>query len=244
MARRARWFLLAWVVIVVVGFAASLGLLGNEGLFKRLKADDAPQVHGESRTGADLIAATSRFGSSVQYLLDGVDPASAQVREVVGTAATDLAAIPHVAQVQQPFAAPAGAADPPEPGRGRRAAGAAGANPLVARDGHAVLIVVQLAKGLSKPDNQAATDAVTARLAQLPARLPGSHGMSGGTGALVDEINKHVETDLQKGEAVALPLSSAGDGGGVRRLLAAGCRSPARSRRSPVAWPPCSASPT
>jgi putative drug exporter of the RND superfamily len=194
-ARRARWFLLGWLVLVLIGFAAAGGLLGNQGLFQRLKADDAPQVPGEASTGSELLTRASTTGPTVQFLLDDVRPGSAPVRAAVTAAAADVGRIPLVADVLQPYATvPAGG-----PG--------AVPDPFVASDGKAVLMVVDLAKGLSAGDERTATAAITRRLQAVPATLPGAVGTVGGTTALLDEINGHVENDLRLGEAVALPLS-------------------------------------
>src|SRR5664280_1129488 len=104
MAHHARWFLVGWLVIVAVGFAAVGGLLGNQALFSRLKAGDAPQVPGDARTGQQLLDQTATTGSSVELLLERVQPASGTVRAAVASTAAAVAAMPHVAAVQQPYA--------------------------------------------------------------------------------------------------------------------------------------------
>jgi RND superfamily putative drug exporter len=226
LAHHARWFLAGWVVIVVLGFATVGGLLGNEGLFSRLQAGDAPQVPGDSRTGQQLLERAATTGPAVQLLLDGIRPGSAPVRAAVDAAAKEVAAIPHVFAVQQPYAVPAGArtitaskitasriTDQPAKPAGKPAmsepatVAAAVPNPFTAEDGRAVLVIAQLEKGLTRADEKAAAAAVSTRLMAVPAALPGSHGSVGGQQALIDEINGHVENDLRVGEAVALPLS-------------------------------------
>jgi RND superfamily putative drug exporter len=211
MAHHARWFLAGWVAIIVLGFAAVGGVLGNEGLFARLKAGDAPQVPGDARTGQELLDRAATTGGSVELLLDGVLPASTTVRAAVSAAAKDVSAVPHVTAVQQPYAAPAGARTTitatTAATTSTKSSAAAVPNPFVAGDGRAVLMIAQLDKGLSKEQEKAAAAAVSTRFTAVAAALPGSHGSIGGQQALIDEINGHVETDLRVGEAVALPLS-------------------------------------
>ena len=54
-ARHRGRFLGTWLVLVVLGFVTSLGLVGNESLFDRLQSGDivAP---GQAQTGRDLLA--------------------------------------------------------------------------------------------------------------------------------------------------------------------------------------------
>ena len=202
-AHHARWFLAIWIVLVAVGFAAVDGAFGNEALFDRLKADDAPQVPGQAKTGAELLAKADPSGPAVQLLLDRVDPASTQIRTAVSAAAADVAAIRQVRSVAQPYADAAGH---PLPDQALTAAALAH-NPLVSSDGHAVLVVAQIAPGLAADEKTATVNAVQARFEQVRQSVPGSTIRVGGTQALIDEINGHVKTDLQAGEAIALPLS-------------------------------------
>ena len=204
LAHHARWFLTAWIIIGALGFAAVGGALGNESLFARLKTDDGAQVSGDAKTGAELLAQADPSGPTVQLLLDGIDPTSLTVRAAVRRAADDLAHVPHVKKVSQPFV---DAHDKPLPAKQVLPKQAFWHNPLVSDDGHALLVVAQLA-----PDLPAETKAVTVKTVEdrfhaLPADLPGATARTGGTQALIDEINHHVQADLQIGEAVAIPLS-------------------------------------
>jgi len=206
-AHHARWFLAVWLLVVVAGFGAVGGLFGNEPLFARLQTSDAPQVPGEARTGQELLTRASTAGPAVELLLDGVQPQSAAVRAAIGAAAQDVAAIPHVTAVLQPFAAAKGTTSAASSGASGTAAGALTRNPFVSTDGRAVLVIAQLEAGRGKADDKATVAAVSARLSRVPLTLPGATALVGGQQALVDEINGHVETDLKVGEVVALPLS-------------------------------------
>jgi len=191
----ARWFAVGWLVLVVLGFAASGGSLGGQGLFERLKAGDAPQVPGESRTGTELLNASAPNGGSVLLLLDGVDPASPVLRSLLTAAQPRLAAAPDVQGVLSPFSAPSPAT----------------AAASVATDRRAVLVTVALKPRLTKEKQKADVAVIQPVLNQLAAdvtaRIPGSSAKVGGVQQLVDEINGHVQTDLRIGEAVALPMS-------------------------------------
>jgi len=191
----ARWFAVGWLVLVVLGFAASSGSLGGQGLFERLKSGDAPQVPGESRTGTELMVASAQTGGSVLLLLDGVDPASPALRSDLTAARPRLAAAPDVQAVLSPFSAPSPAV----------------AATFVSTDRRAVLVTVALKPQLSKEKQKADVAVVEPLLHELAAtvtgRVPGSRATVGGVQQLVDEINGHVQTDLRIGEAVALPMS-------------------------------------
>lgn len=205
MARHARWFLAAWVVLSAVGFGAVGGGFGNQGLFDRLVADDAPQVPGEAKTGQDLLMRTAPSGPSVELLLDHVDPASARVRTAVTAAASELSRVPGVRHVLHPYDA---ISAPPAPAlSSARPAAVPAVNPLVSADRAAVLVVVQLAPDLDDGTGRAVVEDVGARLERVVSEVPGATGRVGGSQALVEEIQHQVKADLQIGEFVAVPLS-------------------------------------
>ncbi len=188
--RRARWFVLGWAVVVLVGFSAATGLVGGEGLFARLKAGDEPSVSGESKQGYDLLLATAPKGPAVQLLLDGVDPQAAATRTGLTTLHQQLAVLNGVASVLDPSTTPAGVP-----------------SPFVSTDGKAVLVTVLLEAHLADVQQKAVSAAVTSKLTTAATAFTGATATVGGNQALVDEINDHVENDLRIGEAVALPLS-------------------------------------
>jgi RND superfamily putative drug exporter len=124
------------------------------------------------------------------------------VRSAVLDVQDRLDDVPQVRSVVSPFpAAPGAAADP------AAAAAAAAARGSVSADGRAVLVSVQLAPGLDRPQEREAVARVTALLEAVPAQVPGSTGSVGGLSALIDEINTQVNQDLRTGEQIALPLS-------------------------------------
>jgi len=197
--RRARWFALTWLILVVVGFAAATGSLGTQGLFDRLQTSDAPQVPSESREGQRLLSRTPQEGASVVLLVEGIDPAATAVRSAVGESRTALAALAHVAAVVDPFT--------PVPG-----APAGSPSPFVSTDGRAIMVSVSLDPGLTKGTREATVSTVEGHLRRLGDRLrtgPDVRVTVGGMSQLVDEINRTVANDLRSGEVIALPLSLA-----------------------------------
>jgi RND superfamily putative drug exporter len=202
-AQRSRWFLLAWVVTTVLGFAAVGGTFGNQALFDRLKADSYPEVPGEAKTGSELLARADPNGPTLQLLLDHVDPASPQVRDAVTAAAADVVRTAHVQAVQQPYSDAAGQPLPPV----ALTAPALASNPLVSSDRRALLMVVSLSPGLSPEDQTTTLATVQGRLQQLGSTLPGATASTGSSQALFDEFNQRLQTDLKTGEGIALPLS-------------------------------------
>ncbi len=197
--RWSRAVVALWLVIVVLGLAAATGSLGNESLFSRLQAGDAPTVPGESRDGAELLARASGETTSTLLMVDGLDVADPEVSTVLQQSRSKLTAITHVMAVSDPQ-------NPP-----------VSPSPFVSADGRALLVSVQIGEAGTAldGDTRRATDADVERVlgetaAQLTALVPQGPPpvvRIGGLSQLVDEINHHVETDLRIGEAIALPLS-------------------------------------
>lgn len=185
MAHRAWWVVLAWAVLAVVGYAASVGGVFGDSLFARLTSGDL-EFPSESTQGRDLLAASAEVGPTYQLLLDEVDPASPEVAAALARVRADLEGLPEIAAVTDPsVAGPA----------------------FVATDATAVLVAVSLVEDLDDAEEAAAADAVVDRLHAVAADVPGSTGTVSGVSLIVDDITEQVETDLRTGEAVALPLS-------------------------------------
>jgi RND superfamily putative drug exporter len=188
-ARHPRWFVAVWLVLVVGGFAAAFDGAGGKPLFDRLHSGQ-PRVPSDSATGQELLDSTAQSGPTVMLLLDGVDPAAPQVRGAVTQAATQLARLPSVLTVAQPYAAASQTA-----------------NPLIAVDGRAVLVTVTLRAGLAPATQDTALAAITGRLERVGPQVPGSTSRVGGVQSLTKEITTQVKKDLGTGELFALPAS-------------------------------------
>ena len=192
-ARHARPVVAAWLVAVVLGLGTALGAFGGTSLFDKL-TNGEPEVPGESRTGRDLLADQTTTGQTLLLILEGVDPASPQVTQRVTVLGADLAALPGVSRVASPYAVPGGPTS--RPGRALTA-------------GDAVLVSVDLDKGLTPDAETAALASVAERMAGAAEGLPGATARVGGVSLLVAQITDQVETDLRTGEGVALPISLA-----------------------------------
>ncbi len=197
-SRRPRTVVLAWVLLAGVSFAiASLGV-GGQTVFDRLTTG-APGVPGsQSAAGSAIIADSATSGESLTLAVRGVDPRTADLSGPVGALRAELAAVPGVASVIDPWVVPDGPASP-------------AAAPLVAADGEGFLVVVELEHGLPADDVHPALAAAERLLRAAPAELSGAGttvtGQVGGTSLIVSEIRKQVEEDLRIGEAVSLPVA-------------------------------------
>ncbi len=185
MARHARSVALVCTAIAVVGYlVAALGV-GGPSLFSRLEVGD-PAVSGEALEGRRLLAENDPTGSSLQALWDRVDPQDPAVVTQIAAAHADLVAVPGVVQVLDPTTIGPAA---------------------VASDGQAVLLTVMYAADLADDQLEAAEEAATERLEQLPESAAGSTVEMTGQQILYDTITGQVESDLRRGEATSLPLS-------------------------------------
>ena len=174
---RRRWtVLLAWAALVTLGFT-----LGS-GVFDRM-AHVGGSSSAESVRGWQLMSDASTTGPRIVAVVDAVTPTAPEVRAEVTSATADLTALDSVARAVDPYG-PAGPA-------------------LVARDGRALLVAVDLAPGLEDDAQDAAVDAVVERLRELEVGTV----TVGGDLLLHREIGAAVERDLQRGELISLPLA-------------------------------------
>src|SRR5262249_48002129 len=117
---RRRWVLAAWMLLLVIGLAATLPL------FKHLKnANGAPGA--ESSQGAAIVDKATDMGPTAVVLVTAPPVTAPGTRAAVQALTARLERVPNVTGAVNAYASP----DPK----------------LRARDGHASLIVVSLAKG-------------------------------------------------------------------------------------------------
>jgi RND superfamily putative drug exporter len=206
--RRRLSVALAWVVVVGIGIGVGGEVFGRLGTGSGLR-DDA-----ESVVVSDRLDRLAGGGSEITGLLEGRPADDAAFRAEVRAAVDDLAAIPGVGRVIGPWSI---AGEAPQPTGGAGAAGArvpagrrpqqpAGeadsrGNPLVARDGQAVLVRVALA-GLHGPDRNRAVARVEERLRAVDA----PRVLVGGDERAREEFQERAQEDLERGERVALPV--------------------------------------
>jgi len=183
---RWRWLVVAgWLLVTVAGAAAS------GPVFARQESGPASDRF-ESIRAYELLGEHARYGGRVLGLVDGVPVTDPAVRAAILAAAGQLAELPRVARVVEPYSQP-------------RAG-------LVAHDGRALLVVVDLDRDLSRAEQIDAAEAVTGRLRQLPAALPpalrgGATVLMGGQPLISRDVNEQVQRDTEHAELVALPLT-------------------------------------
>jgi len=178
---RRRWpVLAAWILLVAAGALAS------GPVFAGLEASRASDRL-ESVQAFDVIGDNATYGARMLGLVDDVAIADPAVRARITAAAADVAGIPHVGRVVDPYA-------------GARAG-------LVATDGRGGVVVVDLDRRITGRERDAAIDAAAARLRRLAGEIPGASVQIGGNPLLNREINAQVRADTERAEAVSLPVT-------------------------------------
>jgi putative drug exporter of the RND superfamily len=183
---------LAWVLVLAAGIGVGGEVFGRLGTGSGLR-DDA-----ESVVVSDLLARAGGGGDGLTGLLDGRPADDPAFRAEVAEAVEDLRAIPGVERVSGPWAA----AGRPAPGGRTAAGGGAADDPLVAADGRAVLVRVELATGLGGGGHGRAVEQVGERLRAVDA----PRVLVGGDAVARDEFQERAREDLERGETLALPV--------------------------------------
>ena len=174
--RHRRLVAAAWVVLFAAGIA-----LGS-GVFERLDPDVGDVAGTESALAEARLDALDPGGESIAAVADGIDPRDPAVAASLRATAGRLRAIPGVAEVADPVTTPV-----PE---------------LVATDGRAVLVAVELAPGLGDDRFDQAVEAAEAELRRLDA----PRVLVGG-GPLQDwEFEDQVGSDLARAELLSMPV--------------------------------------
>ena len=194
-ARHRISYVLTWLVLVVLGFGTSLGLLGGSSLFDRLQSGDivAP---GQALEGRELVQTLDDSALPVILRVDGVDFRDPELTLQVRNAVARLEKIDGVGEVSSPMTHPGWPTAP-------EAYALVGDNNP---DSGRFLIVVQAG-------NELGSDVQHEVVAEL--RGPTSDFVApfadelrvGSTNILVDDIVGQIKADLAVGEGVAIPLS-------------------------------------
>ena len=169
---------LAWVLVLGVGVGVGGEVFGRLGTGSGLR-DDA-----ESVVVADLLSRVAGGGSGITGLVDGRPADDPAFRAEIGAAVADLEATPGVARVTRPWV------------EGRPVPG------LVARDGGAVLVRVELEADLRGRAYQQAVERVGERLRAVDA----PRVLIGGEERAREEFQERAQEDLERGETLALPV--------------------------------------
>ncbi|MGB7425066.1 MAG: MMPL family transporter [Ornithinimicrobium sp.] len=194
-ARHPWRYVATWTVLIMLSFAASLGVLTGQSVFDRLTSGTT-EAPGEAQDAYDLLSSSDEESATVLVAVSGADVLAPQTAAAVDTAVEDLAAIDEVSDVQSPMTSP-GWPQSPE------------AFAFVAEQDPAsggFMVVVTMPAELS----QSAQEEVVAEVERIaPQALdPISEAVQvGGVTQLIDDINAQVASDLAKGEGLALPAS-------------------------------------
>ncbi|MEO6532301.1 MAG: MMPL family transporter [Pseudolysinimonas sp.] len=191
--------LAVWAVLGAIAVATALAGAGGQNLFDRLK-NGAPGVTGEASRADDVLAGRTAATQSATLLVHGVAIDDPKLLLWANQLGASLQRLPHTAYLN-PLALPT------LPDGGHPAAIAS----AFSSDGRGVLLTATVSGvGTQDPDS-ATVDRAIAELrraaTQLRAQFPGSTALVGGGSLLVDSILKISASDLERGEAVALPIA-------------------------------------
>jgi putative drug exporter of the RND superfamily len=174
--RHRRLVAAAWVVLFAAGIA-----LGS-GVFERLDPDVGDVAGTEAAVAEARLDTLDPGGESIAAVADGIDPRDPAAAASLRAAAGRLRTIPGVAEVADPVAT-----EVPE---------------LVAADGRAVLVAVELAPGLDEDRFEETVEAAAAEL-----RLLDAPRVLVGGGPLQDwEFEEQVGADLARAELLSMPV--------------------------------------
>jgi RND superfamily putative drug exporter len=177
------WVFAAWLV------AGAAGIAATGPLFDRLADSGVPRTV-ESVAAYDILNAGNDSSGTVVGVIDGVDPRSAQVRDLITATAGEIAQMDGVRSVEHPDAG----------GPGRAAA-------MTSADGRAILITATLDR-LDRPARDATSTAVAARMHALANDLPaGATVEVGGGPVLGQQTRATLQEDLQRAEYISLPIT-------------------------------------
>jgi uncharacterized membrane protein YdfJ with MMPL/SSD domain len=188
--------LVAWGAILGSAIALAIAGVTGEGLFDRLGSDGGSWSNGESEAADELLAGAD--AESATLLVYDVDPFDRELADLVAALDGRLDDIPDVS-LTNPLALP----PLPDGGPDPRVAG------LFAEDGDGVLLVGSVSAEAG--DMAGSMDRVVEELrvtaAEIRDAFPGAIAEVGSSGLLVDSIIETSESDLQRGETVALPIA-------------------------------------
>ncbi|MGB5953279.1 MAG: MMPL family transporter [Ornithinimicrobium sp.] len=194
-ARHPWRYVITWAVLVLLSFAASLGVLTGQSVFDRLTSGTT-EAPGEAQDAYDLLGSEDDDALTVLVAASGAEVLAPETATVVAQTAQDLEAIPMVSEVASPMTTPGW---PQEPA----------AYALVAQGdpgSGGFMMVVSMPADLTTAEQREVVEAVEdiapAALSEISEQVN-----VGGITQLIDDINDLVKADLTKGEGFALPAS-------------------------------------
>jgi putative drug exporter of the RND superfamily len=174
--RYRRWILLGWLLLFVAGI-----LIGGQ-VFQRLK-DSNGGSSAESVQGFNFVDRAARTGPSAVVLVNGPPVDAAGTRSSVAALTARLERLPHVTGAVNAYST----ADPQ----------------LRAKDGRASLVVVSVQK---TDDAMVMHGDVDAIRSAARGAVPGAQVKVGGDLAVMRDEMMATQSDLYKGELIALPI--------------------------------------
>lgn len=207
------WIVVAvWAALAAVLMVLALTGLGGKGLFDRLETDAATIGGTQSAEGEEIISTLTGDAQTVSLLVTGVDISQATTQQAVATALEpvhkELGSLVGQTNVLDPFVVP-GMLDQPA------------ARVLASKDLDGFLLVVTVdpnGEEVSSPDDQEyqekvadMVEQVEARLAQVPGELRSvsatAQGIVSDDHLMSAAVSQQVESDLVRGEMIALPVT-------------------------------------
>ena len=183
--------LAVWLVVLGAAVAVALAGVTGEDLFDRLGSSGDSWSNGESAEADELLSGDAP--DRVTLLVHGLDPRDPDFGELVADLGERLDDLPGVS-LTNPLLLPPLPDGSPDP----RVAG------LFADDGDGVLLVAAL-EATARDDD--VVRELRAAADDLRDAFPGAVAEVGSSALLVDSIIATSENDLQRGEAVALPIA-------------------------------------
>ncbi|MEJ1229828.1 MAG: MMPL family transporter [Galbitalea sp.] len=188
----------AWAIVLAVVFVTAVSGLGGQSLFGRL-VNAAPSVAGESSRGQALLS-SGTTSTTYTLLLHDVDLDSSTLAALAGGLTARAAEIPGTRYLD-PLAVPL------QPDGSRQTALA----PLFSTDGRGVLLSVAVSgpdgHAPSRHDEQRVRTILDTAATQARHDFPHATVAVGGGTLLVDSLLGQSESDLTRGETVALPIA-------------------------------------
>jgi uncharacterized membrane protein YdfJ with MMPL/SSD domain len=188
-----------WAALVAIAVATALAGAGGQNLFDRLQSG-APSVSGEASHADDLLASHGAATESVTLLVHGVTLDDPRLLLWANHLGASLSKLPHTAYLDPLIL-------PTVPGGGHPPAIAS----AFSSDDRGVLLTATVTGVGSGDPDTTTVDRAVAELrragAQLRSEFSGSTALVGGSSLLVDSIVSVSASDLERGEAVALPIA-------------------------------------
>ncbi|WP_062073054.1 MMPL family transporter [Demequina sediminicola] len=208
---------IGWVVATIAMLTVAMVGVGDGNLFDRTTFG-APTVNGAESTEVYETLGAARdpdIGPTLTLDIQNVEPSDPEVANALTTVSDTIAERDGVAAVTTPYGTVPGSAFDPERYATSASAGlessasqadALEASPLVAQSGDAVLMTVDYGDipGSGAGEHHEVDDWATAYLED---ELPGARVISFSEPTLMNDFSHQVESDLIKGEAIALPVA-------------------------------------